>query len=288
MATSFTIAIPTHDRRETVVLATRSALAQTRPPARVIVLCDGCTDGSVAALRALRDARLEVRDLPKLPGYGYAHRNTVLDDARGGVVLWLGDDDLLLPDHLERLGEYWDLGGADVVSSPAVAVDPGDALEWTGADWGVPAARASLAEANTNAMSTVSVRADLVRAVGGWDPGLARAADWDLWRRCLAAGAVAWTTDEPTVLHFRATGREQAWADRVRQNTTWAQRIADPDALRALLPLLRRVRWEHDAAQRAQLAAANAGWAAAIAGRDAAVAYAQTLEDERERRRSGG
>jgi hypothetical protein len=44
--TTFTIAIPTHDRCETVVLAALSALRQSRSPEQVIVLCDGCTDGT--------------------------------------------------------------------------------------------------------------------------------------------------------------------------------------------------------------------------------------------------
>ncbi len=248
MPTGFTIAIPTHDRRETVLLAARSALAQTRPPEQVIVLCDGCTDGSAEALHALGDARLEVLDLPKLPGYAYAHRNVALERARGDAILWLGDDDLLLPDHLERLGEVWDAGDADLVSTPGVVVHPGDALEWFGADWGVPRFRAAMATMNSNVMASVSVRAALVREVGGWDAAQPRWADWELWRRCLAAGARAWTTDEPTVLHFRATGRVQEWPDRMRQNTRWWERVSDPAALPGLRRELRRVRAERDAA----------------------------------------
>ena len=169
VATDFTIAIPTHDRRDTVLLAARSALAQTRSADQVIVLCDGCTDGTPEALRALGDERLEVLDLPKLPGYAYAHRNVALEQARGEAMLWLGDDDLLLPDHLERLGEVWDAGEADLVSSPAVLVHPDDALEWFGADWGVPRFRSAMETANSNVMASVSVRAALVREVGGWD-----------------------------------------------------------------------------------------------------------------------
>ena len=248
VGTGFTIAIPTHDRRETVLLAARSALAQTRSPDQVIVLCDGCTDGSAEKLRALGDERLEVLDLPKLPGYAYAHRNVALERACGEAILWLADDDLLLPDHLERLGEVWDAGEADLVSSPGVVVHPDDALEWFGADWGVPRFRAGMATGNSNVMASVSVRAALVREVGGWDAAQPRWADWELWRRCLAAGARAWTTYEPTVLHFRATGRVQEWPDRVRQNTAWWERAGDPAALPELRRTLRRVRAERDAA----------------------------------------
>jgi glycosyltransferase involved in cell wall biosynthesis len=245
---SFTIAIPTHDRRETALLAARSALAQTRAPAQLLLLCDGCTDGTAEAARALGDARIEALELEKAPGYGYEHRNRALELARGEAVLWLADDDLLLPDHLERIGELWDSGHFDLVQSHAVLIHPDDTLEWMGADWSVPEHRAALERANSNPMASVSIRVELARAVGGWDARFERAADWELWKRALAAGARCATSPEPTHLHFRAAGREQGWSARVRQNSAWLTSIEDPARLRELRVHLRRVRSEHDAA----------------------------------------
>lgn len=244
---SFTIAVPTHDRRETVVLAVRSALAQTRPPEQVIVLCDGCTDGTADALHALGDARLEVVELPKAAGYGYEHRNRSLELARGEAIVWLADDDLLLPDHLERLGALWDSGRFDLVQSYSVIVHPDDSLEWLGADWSVPAQRAAIERDNSNAMSSVSISVELARAIGGWDASLPRAADWNLWWRALAAGARSAASPAATHLHFRASGRDQAWPLRVRQNSEWLARLEDPAQLSALRIALDRVRAEHDA-----------------------------------------
>ncbi len=247
MAGGFTIAIPTHNRRETVVLAVRSALMQTRAPDQVIVLCDGCTDGTAEAVRALEDERVEAVELAKLPGYAYGHRSRSLELARGDAIMWLGDDDLLLPDHLERVGEYWDAGIADVVQTPAVVVWADESLTWVGLDWSVPGHLRTLADRNTNVMSSVCVRVETALAAGGWDAGLTRFGDWDLWKRLLAAGARSAMTDEPTVLHFRATDRDQPWPERVRQNTTWLQRIGDPEALAALRRELRRQRAEREA-----------------------------------------
>jgi glycosyltransferase involved in cell wall biosynthesis len=266
MTTTFTIAIPTHDRRETVVLAARSVLAQTRPPLELIVLCDGCTDGTADAVRAL-DERVEALELPKGPGYAYDHRNRALERARGSVILWLGDDDLLLPDHLERIGEYWDAGVADVVTTPAAIVWPDDSMEWNGQDWAVPWNRQALERANTNVMAAVSTRVDLASEVGGWNAGLARAGDWDLWKRALATGARAAMTSEPTVLHFKATGRDQAWPDRVRQNGAWLERISDPARLPDLRRRLRRLAAEHDAQQRRRIAELDAALARISTGR---------------------
>ena len=108
MPVRFTVAIPTHNRRETVLMSIESALEQSRSPIEVIVVADGCTDGTQKAIEDLGDERAIVLDLPKGPGYGYSNRNEALRAARGDVISWLGDDDLYLPDHLLRVGEVFD------------------------------------------------------------------------------------------------------------------------------------------------------------------------------------
>lgn len=243
----FTIAIPTHNRRETLLLSLATALAQSRSPVQVMVLCDGCTDGSAEAVRDLAEPLVEVLDLPKLDGYGYAHRNLALERAQGEAVMWLGDDDLLLPDHLERVGELWDTGAVDLVQTPAVLVAEDDALEWLGLDWSVPGHRTTLERHNTNALSSVAVGVSIARAAGGWDGTLPRLGDWDLWKRVLARGARTAMTDQPTVLNFRATGRQQPWRDRVAQNERWHARLLDPVQLAAMRPQLRRARSAREA-----------------------------------------
>lgn len=245
--TTFTLAIPTHDRRETVVLAVQSVLRQTRVPEQIIVTCDGCTDGTADALRALGDDRIAVIELDKGAGYAYGHRNVALEQATGDVITWLADDDLLLPEHVERLAQRWALGDVDLVTTAAVIVEPDDGLEWIGSDWSVPYFRNALERYNTNVMASVSARTALLRTVGGWDDAIERAADWDLWKRALHAGGRPAMVDEPTVLHFRATGRTQAWPSRVRQNAAWLERIGEAEALPSLRRELRRTRGVRDA-----------------------------------------
>jgi glycosyltransferase involved in cell wall biosynthesis len=246
--TTFTVAIPTHNRRETAVLAALSALRQTRPPQDVIVLCDGCTDGTAEAIRRLGDPRLEAIELPKAPGYAYGHRNVALERAQGTAITWLGDDDLLLPDHLERIGGRWDKGGVDLVTAPAAVLEPDDRMRWVGEDWSVPWSRQMLFERNSNVMASVSIGVRLARDAGGWDASVPRGGDWDLWKRAIAAGARAGAIGEITILNFRATKRVQAWPDRVRQNTSWLERIGDPGELAALRRRFVELRMERDAA----------------------------------------
>lgn len=245
--TTFTVAIPTHDRRETALLAALSALRQTRPPVDVLVLCDGCTDGTAEAIREIDDPRFEAVELPKGIGYAYEHRNVALERAQGRAILWLGDDDLLLPDHLERIGERWDEGDVDIVTAPAALVRPDDTMRWVGEDWSVPWSREMLFRRNSNVMASVSIAVDVARDAGGWDGSVPRGGDWDLWKRALTAGGRPAATADISVLNFRATKRVQSWPDRVRQNTAWLERIDDPGELAALRRRLGRLRLERDA-----------------------------------------
>lgn len=128
----FAIAIPTHNRRDTVLLAARSALGQTRPLDQLLVLCDGCSVGTPEALRGLGAAQLKAIESPK--GIGYAYKRQPIPGTSRGRGSHLADDDLLMPDHLERIGELWNTGRYDLVQCHGVVVQPDDRLEAFGAD----------------------------------------------------------------------------------------------------------------------------------------------------------
>jgi glycosyltransferase involved in cell wall biosynthesis len=231
MATTFTVAIPTHDRRELVTLSVRSALAQSRPPLEVVVLADGCTDGTAETLRALGDPRVRVVELDKGPGYGYGHRNVALREARGDVVSWLGDDDLYLRDHLAVIGELWDAGDVDLVQACAVQIDEAGGMWLMGSDWGVKRFRAEALDGrNRNPMSTISHRPSDALAAGGWRDNRERGGDIDLWGRMLAAGARTRVSATPTILNLLGSGRAQTRAERAEQNAAYATAIGDPVA----------------------------------------------------------
>ena len=231
----FTVGIPTHNRRETVLLALASALEQTRPPTRVLVVADGCTDGTQEAVLALGDDRVEILDRPKGLGAGYAHRNEVLERAGEGIVAWLADDDLWLPDHLERAGELFDADAAGIVNSMACLVREDGKLEPFGTHWRAPTYRDRfLGVENRTPSSAVSHQARAALAAGGWPTDLERAGDWDLWQRMVRAGAHSEMVVAPTVLFFSAWGRKQSWSHRVAQNAGFLARMRDPGELARL------------------------------------------------------
>ena len=228
------VIIPTHERPETCALAVRSALRQTRPPHEVIVCCDGCPPEAVSALREI-DGPVRVLDLPKARGYGYGNRNVAMEQAEGDVVAWLADDDLYLPDHIERIGEVHDAGDYEIVQGTCCHVRADGFVEAMGDDWAHPWVREQMRAGGRAAstMSAVSHRLETAQRIGGWDADMDAGADIDLWRR-MAEVATAVTLAAPTVLHLRAAGRNQPPADRIEQNRALFARMADPAELARL------------------------------------------------------
>jgi hypothetical protein len=238
---SITVAIPTHDRRETVLMAIASVLQQTRPAEQVLVLADGCGDGTQKAVAAVNEAAVELLDLPKAPGYGYANRNVALERARGDVVAWLGDDDLYLPDHLERIGEIYDAGVADVVQATACWVQPDDRLQGLGMDWSVPLYRElMLSGHNRTPLSALSHLRSAATHAGGWPEDALRGGDITLIQGLLQSGSRCALVAQPTVLHFRATDREQPERERVEQVARYLRRLGDPRELARLRAAMAR------------------------------------------------
>lgn len=96
------VVIPTFRRPALVVEAARSALAQTLAAIEVVVVVDGegC-DGTAEALGALDDPRLVVLRPGRQLGNAGA-RNHGIAAARAPWIALLDDDDLWMPDKLER------------------------------------------------------------------------------------------------------------------------------------------------------------------------------------------
>ena len=237
MPGSFTVIVPTHNRREALERALTSLRRQRRPAAQVIVVADGCTDGTAEMVRELNDPLVEVLDMPKGPGLGWVHRNIASERASGDFIAYLADDDMHLPDHLERMGAILDTGEVDLVQASACRVRRDGSFEVFGYDWAVPALRGPvLAGAdNRTPMSAVAHRRGLDAEAGGWRTVEDGPGDLDLWRRMLETGARTAMLYEPTVLFI------QSWRDDAQVHDHDDERRARGAALVERLddPLLR-------------------------------------------------
>jgi GT2 family glycosyltransferase/peptidoglycan/xylan/chitin deacetylase (PgdA/CDA1 family) len=194
----FSVVIPTHQRRDTVL---RNVLALDRQSFRdfeAIVVVDGSTDGTAVALRGLQVGfPLTVIEQPNQGGA--EARVAGAAAARGEVLLFMDDDmqpdPALLAEHDRCQRE-----GADVVMGhlPLDPHSPENLLSW-GVGWWAESRRERLAAAGAEIgigdllTGQISVRRDAYEAVGGFDAtftreGLFGGEDLDLGYRLLEAG----------------------------------------------------------------------------------------------------
>ena len=88
----------------------------------LLIVGDGVEDATREVVaRHGDDPRVRFFDFPKGPRNGEAYRHEVLQEARGRIVCYLSDDDLLLRDHVACMAQLLD--DADF-AHPVSARDP--------------------------------------------------------------------------------------------------------------------------------------------------------------------
>lgn len=173
-----TVGIPTRNRREYVMEAIRSVLAQTYENLEVIVSDNQSSDDTWEHLSATGDPR--VKAIHQHVDIGMVGNfNAVLEAASGDFFLLLSDDDLLKPSALEKLTAPFREAGPQSASiglswCPCVVIDAHGGAMWETA--GGPQSETS-AEFISGLwlghrgprLASVMVRTQDARSVGGYD-----------------------------------------------------------------------------------------------------------------------
>lgn len=108
------VIIPTRDRPELLVRTTLSALLNTPNDSEIIVVDDAGAAAASDALAEIDDVRLRVITCDASGGYGGSPaRNVGAQHARGAVLMFLDDDDELLPGYCDLLLGFIVPTGAD-------------------------------------------------------------------------------------------------------------------------------------------------------------------------------
>lgn len=209
------VVIPTYNRRAMLLEAVASVRAQTFSDWELIVVVDdGSSDGTAAAISAWPDQRLRAHVIAHTDRPARA-RNEGLGIARGQWIAFLDDDDLWHPRKLEtqlrELARFpecrWshtafervDAAGHRLTSAPMSRPLPaGDVLESL---FGMQA---------VIAMPTVLVAAGLIAECGGFDESLATAEDYDLWFRLAARSPLHAVREVLTTVRVGAAKRLDA------------------------------------------------------------------------------
>jgi glycosyltransferase involved in cell wall biosynthesis len=197
------VVIPVHNGAAYVSDAISSVLAQTRPPVECIVVDDGSNDATPEIVKGFGD---DVTYLRRDQGGQSKARNYGSIVAGGELIAFLDHDDVWLPTKLERQVEA--LSHQSDATLALCAVELIDALGTSLALkrlYGRPTPENMIngmlmfdgtdtLALNSNAL----VRRDWLVACGGYDPVLSISGDWDILRRTLLDGGVAYV-DEPLV-----------------------------------------------------------------------------------------
>ena len=234
MTLAATVLIPTHDHGRTLLRSVPSALAQTVENLEVLVVGDGAPDETRELMAELvaADERVRFFDNPKGERHGEAHRHAALQEARGEIVLYLSDDDVWLPEHVEEMQRL--LAGADLAHTLSFAIDV-DRLHVVRLDVAREYHRQVLLGGDSRIhLSITGHTLELYRRLpGGWQPTPPEiSTDLYFWQRLLALpGTRAASGTRPTVLHFPSPLREGWSTDRrLEEIDSWS----DPALLGSL------------------------------------------------------
>lgn len=240
------VVIPSYNHAAFVAEAARSVLGQTLADLELVVVDDGSTDDSLAVLRGLADARLQVHQQANQGAH--AAINAGLARARGEVLAVLNSDDAYHPERLARAIATLDADpAAGLVGSHIEVVDtaghrlgikhgPRDLAPWplphpersfrAGGDL-----RAALLTENFwSTTSNFVFRRSLWERVGPFRP-LRFTHDWDFALRA-AALAPAVLLPQP-LLRYRVHGSNTIRSDRAAMvfEICWCLAVHLPAAL---------------------------------------------------------
>src|SRR5262245_55883544 len=97
------VIIPAYNAAATITKTLESLQEQTVQDWEAIVVDDGSTDGTPTLIHRFADSDARVRIVSRRNGGEGAARNSGLDEARHGWVLFLDADDWIAPRHIEKL-----------------------------------------------------------------------------------------------------------------------------------------------------------------------------------------
>lgn len=223
------VIIPAYNRLHMLPAAIESVLAQTFQDLEIIVIDDGSTDNTTAALINQFGPRIRILTFPENRGRSAA-RNAGWAAATGEFVAFLDSDDLWQPEKLARQIPHFADKNVVLVHCWAAVIDhnnnplPAQSAELEAAF------RAALARGYDYAgitetwcrmyTSACVLRRSLLPQIGGFDPALSNFEDWDvLWRAALV-GRVA-TVAEPLLLYRSHAGNTSVTTTWPRAATPW-------------------------------------------------------------------
>ncbi len=214
----FSILMAAYNRADLIHVAIDSVLAQDFSDYELVIVDDGSTDDTPVIVRGYSDPR--IRYIRKELNEGRSPtRNRAVAEARGEFVLWMADDDLLMPGVLSLYDSifkqypkvdiaYGDLQLFDHDSGQDLNVfTPND---WTGRARDVIGAKlygSCVPDGGTATRRTIYTKV----GPGPYDDEFVRAQDYELWTRIV--GHVQFHKVDEVVYRYRKHAGGTSWGE---------------------------------------------------------------------------
>ncbi len=181
---TISVIIPIFNGENTIQETIESVINQTFPDFELIVINDGSTDATLDILSTIKDPRLKVFSYPNA-GQGES-RNRGFVRSSGEYIAFLDADDLWTPDKLETqlkaLEAYPDAAVAyswtNSIDESGHLISPGPRPHFEG-DVFQPLLLSNFLVNGSNPL----IRSQALLELGGFNPSLPPAEDWDMWLR---------------------------------------------------------------------------------------------------------
>lgn len=215
---SFSIIIPTYQRRDAVCAAVRAAARlEYAGKLELVVVVDGSTDGTEAALQAISPP-FALRIVAQKNGGLAAARNRGAAEAKGDILLFLDDDMICRPDlvkqHCQSFAEGADAVVGEIPLDPATSSNfLTDAIARWAMDSGLEARERPVLTPFNIYGGQLSVRRDVFESLGGFDRAFTEGGgygkeDADFGARLLACHQVRHNPDAISFHRFVVSPRE--------------------------------------------------------------------------------
>lgn len=198
------VVIPTHNRKDLLSRAIKSAQAQTYSDLEIIIISDGSNDGTDEVVKKLVEQDVRIRFEEYTPGRGgnYA-RNLGIQRAKGEYIAFLDDDDVWYPDKLKKqinALEKAPKAGLCYTGVHIIYVDEHVEYDSVPREYGNLSKRILLDNC-IGTTSTVLVKKVLLEQGGGFDEKLGALQDFELWIRLCQITEVA-VVAQPLICYY--------------------------------------------------------------------------------------
>lgn len=230
-----TVIIPTHNHAQLLNYSIPSVLKQTVSDIEILVIGDGVKDDTRIVIDNLmqQDKRIKFFDFPKGPRLGEPYRHEIImNHAQGEIVCYHCDDDLMLPDHVEKLQNA--LKNNDFAHSLSLCVLPNGEIKVLLIDMASAECRQMvIGDKNRIHLSNIAHTLKFYYSLPGWQATPENVAtDHFICRQMLLQHSCrAVTILQPTVIIF-PSGLRKTWTidERIKEIDHWQNKFSDSDS----------------------------------------------------------